>query len=380
MVGPTAPSDPYKFWSDYYRKHDEDSGKLRETVRLLNGSGKFTEVHAALIGYLTQRPKNREPWMYLALALAIEEMKGKPEDMKVALNYAADAAQRTHNPNDLVQVADTLFSKGYYDRVGSLLDEAAVKVPHRFEPLVASINLAQKMKDPRRMGDSIDRLLSLGWPGNDEYFHRESRVQAERLAAALREENRDQEADALLARLPEAEARDVFIRLHWDGDADFDLVVQEPLGATAQFATPRTVFGGSIVKNGYGKNPEEIYVCPRGFDGDYKVRISTIYTSPQNPPTRLTLETITHEGTPQEQKQTHTLIPDDPKAKPVVVSLKQGRRKTVLPFLSPMAIIESMTVSPPAKAKSPRPGKQPAGATEPTKASHGNSGTALPKR
>jgi hypothetical protein len=348
--------DPYKFWSEYYRKHDEDAGKLRETVRLLNQSGKFVDVHAALIGYLTNRPKNREPWMYLALALAVKEMNGKPEDIKLALNYAADAAVRTHNPNDLVLVADTMVMRGYYERVGALLDEATAKVPHNYYPLVMSINLAQKTKDPKRMGDSIDKLLSLGWPGNDEYFRREARVQAERLAKTLREENRNQEADALLARLPGAEARDVFIRLQWDGDADFDLVVKEPLGAEAQYATPRTVFGGSVIKNGYGKNSEEIYVCPRGFNGDYTVRIVTIYLNEEKPPTKLTLETITHEGTPQEHKEKHSLAPEDPKPKPVVVTLKQGRRTAVLPFLSPVAILESISLpAPPSKPKVPRP-------------------------
>ena len=171
---PAGPSDPYKFWSEYYRKHDESSDQLRETLRLLNLSQKFTDVHAALLGYLNHRgSKDREPWMYIALAIAVEELKGKPEDIKLALNYAADAAQRTHNPNDLVKAADALFLKGYYERIGPLLDEAAAKVPHRSEPLVMSINLARKTKDPKRMGDSIDRLLALGWPGSDDYFRRE---------------------------------------------------------------------------------------------------------------------------------------------------------------------------------------------------------------
>jgi hypothetical protein len=253
-----------------------------------------------------------------------------------------------------------MFLRGYYERIGALLDEAAARVPHRSDPLVMSINLAQRTKDPKRMGDTIDRLLSLGWPGLDEYFRKESRVQAERLSQALREDNRNQEANALLARLPEAEARDVFIRLHWDGDADFDLVVQEPLGAEAQFSSPRTVFGGSIIKNGYGKNPDEVYVCPRGFSGDYRVRIDTIYTNPENPPTKLVMETITHEGTAQEHKETHVLTPEDPKAKPVVVTLKQGRRTTVLPFLSPAAILESVTPPPPAsKPKRAAPDRRP---------------------
>ena len=363
---PRGPSDPYKFWSEYYRKHDESAEQLRETLGLLNLSRKFTDVHAALLGYLNQRrSKNREPWMYIALAIAVEELKGNPEDIKLALNYAADAAQRTHNPNDLVLAADKLFLKGYYERIGPLLDEAAAKVPHRSEPLRMSINLAQVTKDPRRMGDSIDRLLSLGWPGSDDYFRLDARKQAEELAARLREEARGKEADELLARLPAALARDLFIRLTWDGDADFDLAIKEPLGAVAQFTMPRTVFGGSILKNGYGNHPEEIYVCPRGFDGDYAVRITTIYTNPEKPPTRLTLETITHEGTAQETKQTHTLVPDDPQGKPVIVHLSGGRRKAVLPFLSPEGIVDSWFVTPLAprapsrvkKSGNPRPSR-----------------------
>jgi hypothetical protein len=376
-------SDPYKFWSDYYRTRDESAGKFRATLQILNQSKKFVDVHAALMGYLTQRSKNAEPWMYEALAMAIEMLHGKPEDIKVALNYAADLAQRTHNPNHLVSVADKMLLKGYYDRVGALLDEAAAKVPHRSEPLWMSILLAQKTKDPKRMGDSIDRLLSLGWPGTDDSFRTEARTQAEKLAATLREDQRTAEADALLVRLPEAEARDVFIRLSWDGDADYDMIVQEPLGAFAQYTTPRTVFGGSIIKNGYGKHPEEVYVCPRGFDGDYTVRISMVYTDPKKPPTRLTLEMITHEGTAEEKKETRTLRPDDPQAKPAVVTLKGGRRKLVLPFVDPVA--EAAKAQAEAAAAPRTAGRKPrrppgALATDATKATRGDGTQALPKR
>ncbi|AMV36729.1 hypothetical protein [Planctomyces sp. SH-PL62] len=280
--------------------------------------------------------------MYEALALAIEMNGGKPEDMKTALNYAADLAQRSHNPNHLVSAADKLLLKGFTDRVGPLLDEAAEKVPHRSEPLAMSINLAQKTRDPKRMAESIDKLLSLGWPGQDEYFRTESRKQAEILAKTLTEEGRADEAETLLASLPAAEARDVYIRLTWDGDADYDLVVEEPLGATVAYAMPRSVFGGALIKNGLGRRPEEIYVCPRGFDGDYTVRIMPIATDPAKPTTRLTLETITHEGDAAEEKKTVTLAPNDPQAKPVVVALKGGRRTKALPFVSPAVLRQSV--------------------------------------
>jgi len=304
----------------------------------LNRSGKPRDVHAAILGYLQHRSKNAEFWMYEALALAIEMNGGQPEDVKTALNYAADLAQRTHNPNHLVSAADKLMLKGYYERVGALLDEAAEKVPHRAEPLLMSINLAQKTEAPKRMAESIDRLLSLGWPGQDEVFRRDARKQAEALAKTLREDGRGQEADELLAALPDAEARDVYIRLSWDGNADYDLVVEEPLGAMVSQAMPRSVFGGALIQNGYGSRPEDVYVCPRGFDGDYTARIAMVYTDPEKPTTRLTLEVITHEGTAQEHKETIHLKPDDPKAKPVATTLKDGRRTVVLPFVSPGAL------------------------------------------
>ncbi len=354
------PSRSREYWKDYYRTHDESSEQLKETVTLLNRSQKYQEVYEALLGYLTHRNSNREPWMYEAMALAIEMNKGKPEDVKKTLGYAADMAFKTGNPNDLVSVADLLFLHKTYERVGPLLDMAAEKVPHRSEPLIMSINLARATRDPKRMGDAVQRLLELGWPGDDDRFRLEARQQAESLAKRLREDGRDDEAEALMARLPEAEARDLFLRLTWVGDADLDLVVEEPLGATARYQTPRTVFGGSILKNGYGTHPEEVYVCPRAFDGDYTIRVETIAVDPKTPVMQATLEAILHEGAPDEQKQVRT-IKLGPAATPVVISLKGGRRKTTLPYVVPtqQSIKDAATrkgkPAPPAASKESRP-------------------------
>jgi hypothetical protein len=346
-------TDPYSFYLTYYQSKDTertDPNKLRRLVADLNRARKVREVHAALVGYLKNHPSRAEPWMYEALALSIVINQGSPEDVKKSLNYAADLAQRSHNPNLLVSVADKLLieserpgtspaaSGEYLKRAGPLLDEATKAVPHRPEPMVMSIALAQKTKDPVRMADAVDRLLSLGWPGRDDYVRIEAGNQVDALASALKSAEKASEADALQAKLGASLARDLFVRLAWDGNADFDLVVEEPLGATASYDTPRTVFGGSVIKNGYGSHPEEVYVCPRAFSGNYTVRVKTIYTDPSKPVTRLTLETITHEGTTNEKKETHSLTPDQPN-KPVVVTLSGGRRKSVLPYIDPVAAI-----------------------------------------
>jgi hypothetical protein len=344
VVRPNVNVNPFAFYLSYYRSRDEDRvnpDKLRQTLASLNRLRKYREVHAAILGYLKNLSYHRvppEPWMYEALGLALKMNEGPEADRKKAFNFAADLAQQSHNPNHLTSVADRLFLEGYLERVGPLLDEAMPKVPHRIDPIMMSINLAQKVKDPVRMADSVDRLLALGWPGRDEYFRIEAGAQVDQMVKQLRAENKIAEADLLQKKLEESSSRDVYVRLSWDGYADFDLSVAEPYGVTAGFDMPRTVFGGALIKNGYGNHPEEIYVCPRGFGGKYTIRVSNIWSDPKRPVTKLTLELITHEGTANEQKQTRSLKPDANNP-PTEITLTEGRRKLALPFVDPSATV-----------------------------------------
>jgi len=352
-----------QYWLNYYKSHDESASDLKEKVALLNVNKKTKDVEGALKGYLTYHAKNAEPWMYEALALAIKMNKGKETDIQMALGYAADLAVASQNPNHLVSVADLMFVNGYDARVGKLLDQASEKIPHRGEPLIMSINLAQRTKDPERMASSVDRLLALGWPGIDEQVRRDARQQVETLGKALREEGRNAEAETLLKRLSESETRDLFVRLTWVGDADLDLAVEDPLGMTTSFRMPRTVAGGSIVKNGYGNHPEEVYVCPRGFDGDYTIRVETIYNNEAKPALQATLEVFTHEGGSEEHKETKTITLGKSPA-PVVIALKGGRRKVALPFIAPTTSVlpSSVTASPLKPAKTETKVATPKGA------------------
>ena len=123
--------------------------------------------------------------------------------------------------------------------MGSLLDEAMPKIPHRFEPDRDVDQSRPETKDPVRMADSVERLLSLGWPGRDEYFRIEAGNQVDQMVKQLRAENKTAEADLLQKKLEESMSRDVFVRLTWDGFADFDLSVEEPYGVTAKLRACR---------------------------------------------------------------------------------------------------------------------------------------------
>jgi tetratricopeptide (TPR) repeat protein len=334
------------------RAHEVDGTTLVTNLLALKQAKRFRDIEEAIRAFLAhRRAKDPAPWLYEMLALSIEMNKGRPEDVKKALGYAADQAMRSQLPGDLTRVADELAMRQMYDRAGPLLDRAAELDPSSALPLWMSISLALRSKDPERMGSSVEKLLSLGWPGTDEVWRIEARKQVEALARLLREDDREAEAKTLLERLAQAETRDLVLRLTWIGDAGLDLVVEEPLGATARVLTPRTVFGGAIVKDGYGKHPEELYVCPRGFDGDYKVRVETLYNDEKAPVRQATLTIITHEGTDHEQRRTETI--DLSRNEPVVVRLSGGRRKTVLPYQAPPP--EPVAATPPAETKPARP-------------------------
>ncbi len=152
------------------------------------------------------------------------------------------------------------------------------------------------------------------------------------------------------------------VRLTWTGEVGLGLNVDEPLGATANYKCPRTVFGGTIVKEGRGKDRESLYTCPRGFDGEYTVRVETLYNDEKNPVRTAKVEAITHEGSPDERKQVFTV--NLAKPEPVKFSLSGGRRKDVLPYESLPRVLPDREEKPkPAKTKDGT--KPPAGTAKP---------------
>ena len=358
-------------------------------IQRLSKDKKFKDIEAAFLGYLAHHPKSArlQSWMFGALANAIKINRAEaiqPADtarIKEALGKSAILAQEDGNPNFILTAADQMLTFGYDEvtanaggkpvrvAVGPLLDEVARKVPHRAEPLLLSLNLARRTLDPKRMADAAERLLALGWPGLDDQIRAEVSRQVDELAGDLQEKARQGEADDLQARLATALGRDLFIRLTWEGDADLDLHVGEPLGVTASHFLPRTVFGGAIVKEGRGKAREEVYVCPRAFDGDYTIHVESVYQDPAKPPVAAAkLEIITREGLPGEHKEirvvqlqaaksvvvrgkdgkTETLpSATPPKSPPVVIHLTGGRRKVVLPFNGSAAQPPAIVVMPP---------------------------------
>src|SRR6185436_3360989 len=97
---------------------------------------------------------------------------------------------------------------------------------------------------------------------------------ASRIAKAtlerLRADGRTQEADAFQAKLDQAALRDCVVKVSWTGDADVDIMVEEPTGTVCSAMNPRTTGGGVLLGDTFARNHgtaeaySETYVCPKG--------------------------------------------------------------------------------------------------------------------
>ncbi len=128
-------------------------------------------------------------------------------------------------------------------------------------------------------------ILSQAWTKNEAQVWKSGLVAANVTLQKLRA-GRDtkEKAKEFEAALNEAVERDVFVRVRWTGGADIDILVEEPSGSICSLRCARTSGGGVMLGDGFShvgddgsKAYEEVYVCPKGFDGTYRVLVRRVW-------------------------------------------------------------------------------------------------------
>ncbi len=92
------------------------------------------------------------------------------------------------------------------------------------------------------------------WPNNKKGVEDSAHYAASALIEKLRKEGKTAEADDFRKSLDEAQPRDCLVKVTWTGEADVDLMVEEPTGAVASFQHPRTAGGGVMLGDAYAKS------------------------------------------------------------------------------------------------------------------------------
>jgi hypothetical protein len=282
--------------------------------------------------------------MYEALSLAIRAdsldkinrgMKldeAQTEELERALLSAVDFAQ---DEDQLVMVAAYMAQAGLEKRALTVYQQVAKLNPSRPEAYLQGLALAQRLNDVQAIEWACVGILSQGWSSEQrDVADRAFRI-GKATYAQLLADGKKSEAEAFENAIRKAQERDCVVIVTWTGDADVDLLVEEPAGTEVSQRQPRSTSGGvhlGDVTSADGKSTtkgfSEAYVCPEGFAGEYRMMIKKVWGRPTTD--LVTIDIYTHYGSAN-QSVIHEQIPLKDKDALVTFALDKGRRKDALP-------------------------------------------------
>lgn len=318
-----------ELWNACFAQGVVPAKDVREAVRRLVAAQKFEHVTAVIQAAL--RHNQPQPWMYEGLALALEAQGGSQEEIERALMSAADFAT---DPMDFLVLGIQLERHGLDQRALTMYRQVAGLMPEWPEPYVAGLRLAQKLNDVEAIQWATVGILSQVFPEK----HQDVWLNALRVSKALlddlKAQNRTEEAKRYEAALDEAVARDCVIEVSWLGEADLDLIVEEPGGTLCSLRNPRTSSGGILMgdgSSGAGRSGSdgytEYYVCPRGFSGTYRAVVRRVWGNVVGGKVKVTVYTHLLTGKAQTLTKTISLQGDEAY---IQFELADGRRKAPL--------------------------------------------------
>jgi hypothetical protein len=269
-----------------------------------------------------------QPWMYESLAIAMQLKGSSIADVERALMSGVDFGSTTE---DLMYVAQYLARIGLEARALSIFRQVSLVEPLRPEPYLYGLQLAERLRDLEGIRWSSIGILKQAWPKDKGAIVERARRAAAAAVTQLKSEKRNDEAERLQAEIDKAKIRDCIVKITWTGDADVDLLIEEPSGAICAFRNPRTTGGGVLLGDtssedgrAAGSATNETYECPEAFSGTYRVLLRRVWG--KITAGKVTVDVYAHYGTPQ-QKHMREQIPLGDQDALVVFDLPDGRRQ-----------------------------------------------------
>jgi hypothetical protein len=334
-----AKLDPKKIWEDALVKGGvNDPGLIVAVADFLTQMQKFEHVAEFLKATLRQGIVAR-PWVYESLALALEASGGSPEEIERARVSAADAEPL--NAGSYVRAAKALADQKHYDRAVAFCRQAALLEPNSPTPYADALVYAELGKDTEAMEWAAGRLLRQDWPTDSELLHAQASGRLDALAKTLQRDNKQAVAERMLTSVKSSRQRDLVLTLSWQGEADLDLEVREPIGTTCSCLQRQTPGGGTLLGDTSADMQRETYIAAEGFSGEYQVTVRRIWGRPLGG--KATLEIIQHQGTPQETRKRETIIFD--RTHTLAVTLDEGRRTEAASVPPPAATRRTATAA-----------------------------------
>jgi hypothetical protein len=229
-----------------------------------------------------------------------------------------------------------MYIAGYLEYIG--LEKRAIQVlrqvaqiePLMSEPYIVGLRLAEKLNDLDEIQWATVGILSQAWPKDQQGVWEKGVRVATATLAKLESEKRTEEAKKYREALDRAVVRDCVMMVTWTGDADVDVLVEEPAGTVCSLRNRRTTSGGVMLgdcRSQAGQDHSgarsEVYVCPKGFSGNYKALVRRVWGDVTA--NRVKVDVFTHFQSGKQVRVTKTIALEKDQAA-LQFDLADGRR------------------------------------------------------
>jgi tetratricopeptide (TPR) repeat protein len=315
--------DAKKIWQEALDKGVNDPALIIACTDFLAQAQKFEHTAEFLKANLRQGIVTR-PWVYEALAVALESSGGSPQEILRAKLSAVDLEPQDA-PNFL-KAAKAMAESKQWKRALAFSQKAADLQPNAPYTYADALVYADKAKDPKGMEWAAGNLLKQDWPVDNTHFQRQAQAKLEAMVRVLKKTKQAGAAERLVRSVNRLKERDLVIHLSWaageSGAADLDLEVKEPTGSTCSCLQRLTPGGGLLIGDTLSQLNRESYIASEGFSGEYTVKIRRIWGRPLGGKAKLVI--IKHQGTPEETRAEKVIRFD--REHTLTVKLEKGRR------------------------------------------------------
>jgi len=317
-------ADPEQVWNEYFATNRPEEKVVRETVRRLQKAEQYDQVIAVIKSAL--RNRQPQPWMYEVLGIALSVDGRSRDEVELSLMSALDFADDAY---DAMYIAAFLAQNGFEHRALKLYRQLSKLDPSRSEPLALGLALAEKLDDVAALQWATAGILSQAWPKEQAAIWDRAYRVAE--ATLTRLEAEDKEAAAKFrTQLDEAVRRDCVAVVTWTGEADVDMLIEEPAGTICSSRNPRTTSGGVMAGDNFPRGGEESseaysesYSCPQAFNGQYRVLVRRVWGKPTAG--KVTVDLYLNYGSDKSEHQ-RKVIPLSEEDALITFDLQEGRR------------------------------------------------------
>ena len=313
-------------WNKRFAQGQLDPAAVRATVRKLMKQ-RDTQQTIGLINAALRNGQS-QTWMYETLGIAMQVQGEDKSSIERAIMSACDFS---NSPDELMLIAQYLSHLQLDERAIDVYRQVIKVSPLHWEAYGLAMRAAQRTENLEGIRWSTLGILSQAWPRDQQEIYDTARRLAEATLEDLKSSGQDDTYQAFQQSVKTAMVRDIVVKASWAGEADIDIIVEEPGGSVCSLHEPRSAAGGIAISESYNAETSqqssglsEYYVCAKAFAGKYQVRVRKIWGDVVAD--KVTLDVYLGYGTENQKHERQRINVFDNEDSMVVFNLDQGRR------------------------------------------------------